>query len=85
MTSHSIPGGTIVAALDNTGNRRSFAQGFFHDKYMPSSQAQSDNQDADTDSLDNEIDTLPQRDGRPASMKQILEEASNQYQQNMEN
>ncbi|EAQ4329569.1 AAA domain-containing protein [Providencia stuartii] len=77
--------GTIAAALGNAGNRRSFAQGFFRDEYMPSSQAQSDKQDADTDSLEDETDTLPQRDSRPPSMKQILEEASNQYQQNMEN
>lgn len=77
--------GTIAAALGNIGNRYSFAQGFFRDEYMPPSQDQSNRQDASTNSLEDETDTLSQRECHPPSMKQILEEAATQYQQNMEN
>lgn len=78
--------GMIAAALGNAGNRRSFAQGFFRDEFRPSQQAdeapkQGDEQAADTVLADEQIDQPSPVNDRPPSMKQLLEAASEEYQQ----
>ncbi len=78
--------GAIAAALGNAGNRRSFAQGFFRDKYLPQrqtdgSQAQGEEQIAGADLADEETEEPSTADDRPPSMKQLLEAASDQYRQ----
>lgn len=78
--------GAIAAALGNAGNRRSFAQGFFRDEYLPQRQAegslaQGDEQITSADLADEETDEPSPGDDRPLSMKQILEAASNEYRQ----
>lgn len=79
--------GAIAAALGNAGNRRSFAHGFFRDEYVPprqteGPQTQSDEQDAGTDSPDDEASALSPGDSRPPSMKQILESADRENKRN---
>ncbi len=74
--------GVIAAALGNAGNRRSFAQGFFRDEYLPQRQAeeaQGDEQLAGADLADEETEEPSPADDRPASMKQLLEVASDEY------
>lgn len=76
--------GAIAAALGNAGNRRSFAQGFFRDEYLPQrptdeSQTQRDEQIAGADLADEEPEEPSSADDRPPSMKQLLEAASDQY------
>lgn len=74
--------GVIAAALGNAGNRRSFAQGFFRDEYLPQRQAeeaQGDEQLAGADLADEETEEPSPADDRPASMKQLLEVASDDY------
>lgn len=74
--------GVIAAALGNAGNRRSFAQGFFRDEYLPQRQAeevQGDEQLAGADLADEETEEPSSADDRPASMKQLLEVASDDY------
>lgn len=78
--------GAIAAALGNAGNRRSFAQGFFRDEYLPQRQAdgaqvQEDEQSAETDLVDVETEEPSSADDRPPSIKQLLEAASDQYRQ----
>ena len=78
--------GVIAAALGNAGNRRSFAQGFFRDEYLPQrpadgARAQGDEQCTEADLADVETEEPPPADDRPPSMKQLLEAASNQYRQ----
>lgn len=76
--------GVIGAALGNAGNRRSFAQGFFRDEYPPQRKAketQGDEQPAGTDLADEHTEEPTPTDGRPPSMKQLLEAASDQYMQ----
>lgn len=72
--------GVIAAALGNAGNRRSFAQGFFRDEYVPPrqaerSQTQGDEQNTGADLADEETDKPSPWDDRPPSMRQILEAA----------
>lgn len=55
----------VAAALGNTGNRRAFAKGFFRDDYLASAEK--------NEASAKKTDTLP------PSIKQILEQASEQY------
>lgn len=74
--------GVIAAALGNAGNRRSFAQGFFRDEYLPQRQAeeaQGEEQTAGADLADEEAEEPSPADDRPPSMKQLLEVASDDY------
>ncbi len=74
--------GMIAAALGNAGNRRSFAQGFFRDEYVPAnSNSKEDSETSETDLPADEIANSPTEEFRPQSMKQILEKASGQYRQ----
>lgn len=82
--------GVIAAALGNVGNRRSFAAGFFRDerKAKPSTAAATPATDAPDDDGDDAAeattttDPIPPaepRDDRPPTMKQILEQANEDY------
>lgn len=74
--------GVIAAALGNAGNRRSFAQGFFRDGYLPQRQAeevQGEEHTAGADLADEEAEEPSPADDRPPSMKQLLEVASDDY------
>lgn len=71
--------GVIAAALGNAGNRRSFAQGFFRDEYVPRVEAaEGTGEDADSapDEADEAAEALPAA-ALPPSMKQLLEVAAN--------
>ncbi|MGL0786676.1 DEAD/DEAH box helicase [Xanthomonas translucens] len=71
--------GVIAAALGNAGNRRSFAQGFFRDEYVPRAEA-AEVMGEDSESTEDEADQAADAAHSPVlppSMKQLLEVASN--------
>lgn len=81
--------GAIAAALGNAGNRRSFAQGFFRDEYLPKhpaerEQTQADEQDSEGDPTGENIQEPSTKEDLPPSMKQILEIANDQYHQHQD-
>ncbi|MEW9897992.1 ATP-binding protein [Chitinivorax sp. PXF-14] len=72
--------GAVAAALGNAGNRRSFAQGFFRDEYVPprkaeDAQVQEDEQNTGADLANEDSDEPSPGDDRSPSMRQILEAA----------